>query len=170
MGLTKGAPYKGRVRGNTQNRGEAPRPTLIGASLSCRRAAATPSPPSKSAVADFDRFIEWPKPAYTRFRLGEGWGGGSGGCGNDVPPLATPTQEGRPLPSPQGGGEEFAALLRRKSASTSEELRPSTVHVVTEGRPFGSGFIHQPRVSSSRPRGNAIVPSSASGPPSTTAQ
>jgi hypothetical protein len=27
-------------------------------------------PQSKSAVADFDRFIEWPKPAYTRFRWG----------------------------------------------------------------------------------------------------
>jgi len=27
---------------------------------------------SKSAVADFDRYIEWPKPAYTRFQLGEG--------------------------------------------------------------------------------------------------
>jgi hypothetical protein len=29
-----------------------------------------PSPQSKSAVADFDCFIKWPKPAYTRFRLG----------------------------------------------------------------------------------------------------
>ena len=29
-------------------------------------------PQSKSAVADFDHFIEWPKPAYTRFRQGEG--------------------------------------------------------------------------------------------------
>src|SRR5262249_10728870 len=69
-------------------------------------------PPIEMAVADFDRFIEWPKPAYTRFRLGEGWGGGSGGCGDAVPPLSTPT----PNPSPQGGGEEFAALLRRKLA------------------------------------------------------
>src|SRR5712671_4279493 len=34
-------------------------------------------PQSKSAVADFDCFIKWPKPAYTRFRLGEGRGGGS---------------------------------------------------------------------------------------------
>src|SRR6266850_8576898 len=48
------------------------------------RAGGTPAVQSKSAVADFDRFIEWPKPAYTRFRLGEGriaegnpgWGGG----------------------------------------------------------------------------------------------
>src|SRR5262249_11621573 len=84
----------------------------IGANLRCGGATASPSPRSKSAVADFDRFIEWPKPAYTRFRLGEGWGGGSGGCGDAVPPLSTPT----PNPSPQGGGEEFAALLRRKLA------------------------------------------------------
>jgi len=55
-------------------------------------------PQSKSAVADFDHFIKWPKPAYMRFRRGEGWGGGSGGCGNAVPPLTTPT----PNPSPQG--------------------------------------------------------------------
>src|SRR5262249_8163247 len=80
--------------------------------ISCGRATVTSSPRSKSAVADFDRFIEWPKPAYTRFRLGEGWGGGSGGCGDAVPPLSTPT----PNPSPQGGGGEFAALLRRKLA------------------------------------------------------
>jgi hypothetical protein len=31
-----------------------------------------PPPHSKSAVADFDVSVEWPKPAYTRFRLGEG--------------------------------------------------------------------------------------------------
>ena len=48
--------------------------------------------------------------------------------------------------------------------------RPSTFHVVAAGRPFGSGFIHQPRVSSSRPSGRSMRPSSASGPPSTTAQ
>src|SRR5262249_26345075 len=74
-------------------------------SPACGRAianGATPSPQSKSAVADFDCFIEWPKPAYTRFRLGEGWGGGSGGSGTAVPPLTTPT----PDPSPHGGGEK----------------------------------------------------------------
>jgi len=31
-----------------------------------------PPPHSKSAVADFDVSVEWPKPAYTRFRLGGG--------------------------------------------------------------------------------------------------
>src|SRR6266850_8411295 len=36
------------------------------------RAGGTPAVQSKSAVVDFDRFIEWPKPAYTRFRLTPG--------------------------------------------------------------------------------------------------
>jgi len=36
-----------------------------------------------------------------------------------VPPLTTPT----PNPSPQGGGEEFAALLQRKPAPLSLTLR-----------------------------------------------
>src|SRR5215831_1757272 len=85
-----------------------------GVGIAYGASVASPSPQSKSAVADFDRFVEWPKPAYTRFRLGEGRGGGSGGCGNAVPPLTTPT----PNPSPQGGEEEFAALLRRKLAPT----------------------------------------------------
>src|SRR5215831_81774 len=83
-----------------------------GVGIAYGAAVASPSPQSKSAVADFDRFIEWPKPAYTRFRLGEGRGGGSGGCGNAMPPLTTPT----PDPSPQGGGEEFAAPPRREAA------------------------------------------------------
>jgi hypothetical protein len=34
-----------------------------------RNLDAQPAVQSKSAVADFDRFIEWSKPAYTRFRL-----------------------------------------------------------------------------------------------------
>src|SRR5215471_11089827 len=61
-------------------------------------AAWTPSPQSKSAVADFDRFVEWPKPAYTRFRLGEGWGGGSRRgalkCHISRPPPPTPPHKG----------------------------------------------------------------------------
>ena len=57
-------------------------PKLIGAELSCGRSTATPSP-----------------------HVGEGWGGGSGDCGNAMPHLTTPT----PVPSPQGGGEDFAA-------------------------------------------------------------
>src|SRR5215468_856538 len=55
---------------------------LIGVSLSRGRAAATPSP-----------------------LVGEGWGGGSCCAGTDVPHLPTPT------PAPQGGGEEFVALV-----------------------------------------------------------
>ena len=38
--------------------------------------------------------------------------GGSGGLGTEVPHTTTPTQEGRPLPSPQGGGEMSAAPAR----------------------------------------------------------
>src|SRR5215471_12808838 len=60
---------------------------LIGVNLRHGGAATTPSP-----------------------LVGEGWGGGAGGCGNAVPPLTTPT----PNPSPQGGGEEFADPLWRK--------------------------------------------------------
>ena len=40
-------------------------------------AGPSPSPQSKSAVADFDHSIDAPKPAYAQFRLGEGRGGGS---------------------------------------------------------------------------------------------
>jgi hypothetical protein len=57
-----------------------------------------------------------------------------------------------------------------KAPAGQGDDRPSTFQVVTEGSPFGSGFIHQPRVSSSRPSDNSTVPSSVSGPPSTTAQ
>src|SRR5229473_1080591 len=87
-----------------------------------------------------------------------GWGGGAAGDDGDAanaealsPPPGPLTRADLP---PPGGGED----------------RPSTRHLVTEGSPLGSGFIHQPRVSSSRPRDNSTVPSSASGPPSTTAQ
>ena len=63
-------------------------------------ALSSPSPQSKLAVADFDHSIDGPKPAYTRFRLGEGRGGGSRDVAKDVPHSSTPT----PDPSPQGGG------------------------------------------------------------------
>ena len=42
--------------------------------------------------------------------VGEGWGGGSGGCGTDMSPLATPN------PSPQGGGAELVPPARPKPA------------------------------------------------------
>src|SRR5262249_24236727 len=63
--------------------------------------ASSPSPQSKSAVADFDPSVDGPKPVYTRFRLGEGRGGGSCRWGTVVLRSSTPT----PDPSPQGGGE-----------------------------------------------------------------
>jgi len=50
--------------------------------------------------------------------VGEGWGGGSRSCGTDMPPLATPT----PNPSPQVGGEEFAARPQRKPVPTRERV------------------------------------------------
>jgi hypothetical protein len=74
-------------------------------------------------------------------------------------PVAPPAR-----PDPASGPQKAVAR------SGQGDDRPRTFQVVTEGSPFGSGFIHQPRVSSSRPRDNSTVPSSASGPPSTTAQ
>src|SRR5262249_42736572 len=63
----------------------------------------SPSPQSKSAVADVDHSIDGPKPAYTRFRLGEGWGGGSRRSGTLEPNGTAPI----PDPSPQGGGGKW---------------------------------------------------------------
>jgi len=112
----------------------------LGARSSCGRATATPSP-----------------------LVGEGWGGGSGDCGDDVPPLVTPT----PDPSPQGGGEEeftakrmdtqvkpaysdlikskntlvstadIAADLRRAIANAGLVLSPKVTVVV-----YGDGALH----------------------------
>jgi len=53
--------------------------------------------------------------------VGEGWGGGSGGCGNVVPPLATPT----PIPSPQGGGEKQTPLQTKLAAALPFALTAS---------------------------------------------
>src|SRR5216684_3781734 len=126
------------------------------------RAAATPSPLSKSAVADFDRFIEWPKPAYTRFRLGEGRGGGSGGCGNAVPPLTTPTPDPSPAeprysegsatqqsdrnrqqPTSIRGRGEFAARPERKLAA-SDAAMPLALSEVSPGRYRGRFTLDRP--------------------------
>src|SRR5260370_25372585 len=63
--------------------------------------ASRPLPQSKSGVADFDHFIGWPKPAYTRFRLGRGRGWGSG----DVAPQCPTARPPHPDPPPQGGRE-----------------------------------------------------------------
>jgi enoyl-CoA hydratase len=48
--------------------------------------------------------------------VGEGRGGGSGGVASALPHLPTPTQEGRPLPSPQGGGEKNSSITARRGA------------------------------------------------------
>jgi urease accessory protein len=63
-----------------------------GASSPSRRGASSPSP-----------------------LVGEGRGGGSGGLGTAVPHLPTPTQEGRSLPSPQGGGEKNAIFAANRA-------------------------------------------------------
>src|SRR5258705_7462470 len=68
-------------------------------------------PQSKSAVADFDHFIEWPKPAYTRFRLGEGrtaegspgWGGSGAARAEALSPPPGPLAR---ADLPLGGGNE----------------------------------------------------------------
>jgi excinuclease ABC subunit C len=83
-----------------------------------------PHPPqSKSAVADFDHPVEWPKPAYTRFRLGEGqtaegspgWGDSDAADGSGAvyvellsPPPGPLTQSD--LPPPAGGDHHLHAL------------------------------------------------------------
>src|SRR5215471_4142157 len=66
--------------------------------------------------------------------LGEGWGGGSGGCGNAVPSLTTPT----PTPSPQGGGEEFAALLGRTLAPMRARSATGGLDAINRARSFTS--------------------------------
>jgi acyl-CoA synthetase (NDP forming) len=102
------------------------------AAVLARRAPrlSAPSPQSKSAVADFDHSIDGPKPAYTRFRLGEVRGGGSGGGGTAAPHPSTPTPDPSPAeprysegsathqsdrsrqqPTSVGGGEEIGRTL-----------------------------------------------------------
>jgi methylmalonyl-CoA mutase len=65
--------------------------------------------------------------------VGEGWGGGSGSCGNAMPSLTTPT----PDPSPQGGGEKITPLACRRLAEPFEALRDTSDHALekTGARP-----------------------------------
>jgi succinate--hydroxymethylglutarate CoA-transferase len=67
-----------------------------GAKLSCDRAAATPSP-----------------------LVGEGWGGGSGGCCNAVPPLATPTPDPSPAEPRYSEGSAIQQRDRSRQQPTS---------------------------------------------------
>src|SRR5262245_6129200 len=110
-------PSSARVR---ERRG---RGRVIGARLT-NSSRWTPSPQSKSAVADLDRFVEWPKPAYTRFRLGEGWGGGScrGAlkCHISRPPPPTPPHK--------GGGEESGATSSLNLAPMGEGTATPPCH------------------------------------------
>ncbi len=93
-----------------------------------------------------DRAAATPSPI-----VGEGWGGGAGRRGTEVPPGSTPT----PNPSPQGGGEEFAALLRRKLAHTTSGIavhisgcpkgcaHPMPAALTLVGTPNGCGIVHR---------------------------
>jgi hypothetical protein len=66
---------------------------------------------------------------------GEGWGGGSSDCVSAVPHLTTPT----PDPSPQGGGEQKAALVRRAAVrNVTNERASSPSPLAGEGRGGGS--------------------------------
>jgi len=87
-----------------------------------------PSPQSKSAVADFDHSIEGPKPVYTRFRLGEGWGGVAGGYGAAVPRPSTPT----PDPSPQGGGEQTHRGVVLFADTFNRYFEPENLHAAVK--------------------------------------
>ena len=105
-------------------------PPPAGKPIAPGASGSSPSPQSKSAVADFDHSIDGPKPAYTQFRLGEGRGEGSRSSGNVVPSPPTPSpaeprySEGsaarqsdrsRQQPTSIGGGERRAARAADKS-------------------------------------------------------
>jgi 16S rRNA (adenine1518-N6/adenine1519-N6)-dimethyltransferase len=58
--------------------------------------------------------------------VGEGRGGGSGGDGTDVPYGSIPT----PNPSPQGGGEEFAAVRRDPGDCTPDQAAQKAARII----------------------------------------
>src|SRR5579883_1546733 len=76
-----------------------------------RPAHPAPSAHSKSAVADFDHSIEWPKPAYKRFRLGEIRDGGAGGDGAASPSGPTPGETAPSPPSDKHAEQPWPDLL-----------------------------------------------------------
>src|SRR5260370_15953744 len=59
------------------------------------------------------------KPAYTRFRLGEGRGGGSGSYGPAVPPLRTPTPDPSPAEPRYSEGSATQQSDRSRQQPTS---------------------------------------------------
>src|SRR6516162_4499712 len=97
-------------------------PLPCGLSHAARRRCSLP--PIEIGCCRFRSPKEWPKPAYTRFRLGEGRGGGSRGvaahacfCGPPPPPRPSPPLGGEgeeaarksdAIALPQGGGEKRA--------------------------------------------------------------
>src|SRR5688500_13687820 len=97
---------------------------------------------------------------------------------------AYPVEDGRKRPFSGGEGERGLILASAlascplpnpppqagEGTERACPLLPNTFHVVDDSRPLGSGFIHQPRLSSSLPSGRSMRPRSASGPPSTNAQ
>jgi 2-furoyl-CoA dehydrogenase large subunit len=95
---------------------------MAGEEVPLARAAtpvSSPSPQSKSAVADFDHSIDGPKPAYTQFRLGEGRGGGSGSYGTTLPPLPTPTPDPSPAEPRYSEGSATQQSDRSRQQPTS---------------------------------------------------
>jgi hypothetical protein len=89
----------------------------IGTQISCGRAPTSPSP-----------------------LAGDRRGGGSGGCGDAAPALTTPN------PSPQGGGEEFAALPGRKlkRMAAADPAVSIALSEVSPGRYHGTITPDQP--------------------------
>jgi len=96
----------------------------IPSSLGGATAIANP-PQSKSAVADFDHFIEWPKPPYTRFRLGEGrtaegspgWGDSGAASAEALSPPPGPLARAD-LPPPGGGDPDRHPRRDRRPPSS----------------------------------------------------
>jgi excinuclease ABC subunit C len=74
------------------------------------------NPPPKGGAMMYGVAASSPLPL-----VGQGRGGGSGDLGTEVPHSPIPTQEGRPLPSPQGGGEKKGHRLIRDSPLPSPE-------------------------------------------------
>src|SRR6266436_4001304 len=101
-----------------------------------RRGIASGHPPqSKSAVADFDHFIEWPKPAYTRFRQGEGrtaegspgWGDGDAAYAEALPPPPGPFGADLPPAEPrysEGSATQKGDRSRQQPTSVGGGDRP----------------------------------------------
>jgi hypothetical protein len=64
-------PRRGGVRRSAASLG------VLGSSAHRRQVKPRVPPPIEAGCADFDRLLEWSKPAQTRSPVGEGWGGRS---------------------------------------------------------------------------------------------